>query len=44
MFADKKEEQLRQMKKQYYYISKRSELKPRYDRAYVPGFDIKKFR
>ena len=41
---DKKEEQLRQLKKQYYYISKRSELKPRYDRAYVPGFDIKKFK
>lgn len=37
---DKKEEQLKQMKKQYYYISKRAELKTRYDRAYVPGYKI----
>ena len=37
---DKKEEQLKQMKKQYYYISKRAGLKTRYDRAYVPGYKI----
>ena len=41
---DKKQvDQLRQLKKQYYYISKRAGLKTRYDRAYVPGFDINKF-
>ena len=40
---DKKEEQLRQLKKQYYYISKRAGLKTRYDRAYVPASDPHKF-
>lgn len=42
--SNKKEEQLRNMKKNYYYISKRAGLKVRYERAYVPGFDIKKFK
>ena len=41
---DKKEEQLGQIKNQYYYISKTSDLKPVYDRADFPGFDIKKFK
>ena len=40
----KQEESLRNLKKTYYYISKRAGLRTRYDRAYVPGFDIKKFR
>ena len=34
------EEKLKQMKKEYYYISKRAELKPRYDKAYVPGYKL----
>ena len=33
----KQEEQLSKMKKNYYYITKRAELRTRYDRAYVTG-------
>lgn len=40
--AEKQIAKLKQMKKNYYYLSKRAGLKPRYDRAYVPGFDINK--
>ena len=40
MKYDKEEEKLKQMKKEYYYISKRAELKPRYDKAYVPGYKL----
>lgn len=40
----KQEEQLSKMKKNYYYITKRAELRTRYDRAYVPGYDIKKMK
>lgn len=36
----KQEEQLRQQKKTYYHLGKRAGLKVRYDRTYVPGYDL----
>ena len=37
----KQEKQLISLKKNYYYISKRAGLRTRYDRTYVPGYNIK---
>lgn len=36
----KQEEQLATLKKNYYYISKRAGLRTRYERAYVPGYNL----
>ena len=36
----KQEEQLKSMKSNYYYISKRAGLQPRYDRASVSGYNL----
>lgn len=40
MDYNKQEQQLKEQKKAYYYLSKRAGLKARYDRAYVPGYNL----
>lgn len=36
----KQEKQLKEQKKAYYHLSKRAGLKARYERAYVPGYNL----
>lgn len=40
MNYNKQEEQLKAQKKAYYHLSKKAGLKARYERAYVPGYDL----